>query len=247
MFDGVTLALVILTFLLAGGVKGVIGLGLPTISLALLTVTIGLHSAMALFLAPSLATNFWQAVTGGNARMIAVRLWPFLLAATATVWIGAGALTRVDVSLLSAMLGALLVAFSLVSLTRPQVSIPRRWEPWAGPIAGITNGILTGMTGSFVFPGILYLQALGLSRDALIQAMGMLFTASTVALAVSLGGQRLLTLELGAVSAAAVLPALIGMVLGRRLRQKLSETTFRRMFFLSLLVLGAAIIARSVT
>jgi uncharacterized membrane protein YfcA len=38
------------TFLLAGMVKGVIGLGLPTVSPALLTVTFDLPSAMALLL-----------------------------------------------------------------------------------------------------------------------------------------------------------------------------------------------------
>lgn len=42
MFDAFTIAIVIGTFLLAGTVMGVIGLGLPTVSLALLTVAIGL-------------------------------------------------------------------------------------------------------------------------------------------------------------------------------------------------------------
>jgi len=62
------------------------------------------------------------------------------------------------------------------------------------------NGILTGMTGSFVIPGVMFLQAIGLPRDTLIQAMGMLFTASTLALAIALQGNRLLTVELGSLS-----------------------------------------------
>lgn len=245
MFDAVTLGLVTLTFLIAGSVKGVIGLGLPTVSLALLTVTIGLQPAMALLLMPSFATNVWQAFVGGNGRVLVVRLWPLLLLATVTVWIGATALTRVDVALLSALLGALVAIYSLIGLAHPEISIPRRWEGWAGPIVGTANGVLTGMTGSFVFPGVLYLQAIGLPRDMLIQAMGMLFTASTVALGVSLGGQSLLTFELGIVSIVAVLPAIIGMLLGRRLRNNLSEALFRRVFFLALLALGLYIIARS--
>jgi uncharacterized membrane protein YfcA len=113
----------------------------------------------------------------------------------------------------------------------------------AGPVIGAVNGVLTGMTGSFVFPGVLYLQAIGLPRDAFIQAMGMLFTVSTVALA--LGGQNLLTIELGAISAAAVVPAVVGMVLGQRLRKRMSEALFRRVFFLALLGLGLYIVART--
>jgi hypothetical protein len=115
----------------------------------------------------------------------------------------------------------------------------RLWALWT------RRSAITGMTGSFVVPGVLYLQALGLPRDMLVQAMGILFTASTVALAVSLGGQNLLTFELGVVSAAAVLPAIAGMIVGQRLRQNLSETSFRRVFFLSLLALGTYIVAGS--
>ena len=66
MTDTGALILVGLTFVLAGGVKGVIGLGLPTVSLAILTATLGLHSAMALLVAPSLVINVWQALVGGN-------------------------------------------------------------------------------------------------------------------------------------------------------------------------------------
>jgi uncharacterized membrane protein YfcA len=245
MFDTVALTLVALTFLLAGGVKGAIGLGLPTVSLALLTVTVGLQPAMALLLVPSFVTNVWQASVGGNGRAIIARIWPLLAVATVTVWIGAAALTRVDVSLLSALLGAVIALYSLISLTHVQISIPSRWEGWAGPAAGLANGVLTGMTGSFVFPGVLYLQAIGLPRDMLIQAMGMLFTVSTFALGVSLGGLNLLTLELGTISTGAVLPALIGMMLGRGLRRRMSETLFQRVFFSALLLLGLYIMARS--
>ena len=245
MLEADALTIVGLTFLLAGLVKGVIGLGLPTISLAVLTVSFGLHPAMALLVAPSFVTNAWQAAVGGNGREIIRRIWPLLLFATVTVWIGASVLLTVDVALLSALLGALVAIYALVGLTRPAISIPRGWERWAGPLAGAANGILTGMTGSFVFPGTLYLQAIGLARDRLIQAMGMLFTLSTAALAVSLGDLNLLSRELGAVSGAAVVPAILGMRLGQRLRKRLSEAHFRTVFFWALLALGLYIVARS--
>ncbi len=241
-----TLILVGLTFLLAGGVKGVIGLGLPTVSLSVLTATLGLHPAMALLVIPSFVTNFWQGIIGGHGREILSRIWPLLVFATTTVWIGATALTRVDVSLLSALLGILIAMYSIVSLIHPKVAIPRRWENIAGPVVGTVNGVLTGMTGSFVFPSVLYLQAIRLPRDVFIQAMGILFTASTVALGISLGRHNLLTTELGAVSAASVVPAIIGMLLGQRLRRQMSEALFRRVFFLALLALGLYIVARSI-
>jgi uncharacterized membrane protein YfcA len=243
MYDAPIILAIGGTFLLAGTVKGVIGLGLPTVSLALLTVATDLTSAMALLLVPSFVTNLWQAVVGGNGGAIIRRTWLFLLMATATVWIGATALTRVDLALLSALLGVLLAVYAALNLTGFRPAITPRQEAWAGPLVGTANGILTGMTGSFVVPGVLFLQAIGLPRDMLIQGMGILFTASTLALGVALGGNRLLTVELGAMSTAALLPAVAGMVLGQRIRRRLSEQRFRRVFFVALLILGAYIVA----
>ena len=242
MLDPLTLSVIAATFLLAGGVKGVIGLGLPTVSLGVLTAAIDLTTAMALLIVPSFVTNLAQAVTGGYGRVILRRTWPFLLMATLTVWLGAAALTRLNLSFLSGLLGALLVIYAAVSLGGVRLIIPEQREIWAGPLFGTANGILTGMTGSFVVPGVLYLQAIGLSRDALIQAMGVLFTASTVALAVALEGNSLLTPTLGLVSAAAVIPAAVGMFLGQRIRQALSEARFRKIFFIGIFALGAYIL-----
>jgi uncharacterized protein len=188
-------------------------------------------------------TNLWQALVGGHGKAILLRLWPFLVMGTVTVWVGAQALTRMDLWLLTALLGVLLVTYSMVTLRGIQLKIPARHETWVGTLAGAANGVLTGMTGSSVVPGVMFLQAIGLSRDMLIQAMGMLFTASTLALAVALQKANILTIEHGILSSGAVLPAIVGMILGQRVRSTLSEQRFRKVFFVALLVLGAYIIA----
>ena len=244
--DIVVLITLFATFLLAGTVKGVIGLGLPTVSLAVLTVALDLPQAMALLLVPSLLTNVWQAAVGGNAIAILKRIWPFILMATITVWIGAIALTTVDLSTLSALLGLLVITYAVVNLAGIRLSIPARHEFWAGTVIGTANGILTGMTGSFAVPGVMFLQAIGLPRDALIQAMGILFTVSTVALAVALGHNDLLSPRLGVLSVVAVVPAIVGMIAGQKVRKLLSEAVFRKVFFISLLGLGLYITANAI-
>ncbi len=240
-----TLFVIAVTFLLAGAVKGVIGLGLPTVALALLTATLGLEPAMALMLAPSFVTNVWQGMVGGHGRAIAARLWPFMAAAVLTVWVGAAMAEHVAVALLSALLGFLTLLYGTIGLARASLTLPHGTERWASPVTGAVNGVLTGMTGTFVVPSVLYMQALGLPRDMLIQAMGVLFTLSTMALAVALSGRGLLDADLGLQSALAVVPALIGMGVGQCIRQRISEATFRRVLFVSLVVLGLFIIARS--
>jgi uncharacterized membrane protein YfcA len=245
MLDPFAMAVITGAFLVAGTVKGIIGLGLPTVSLGLLTAAFDLTSAMALLIAPSLVTNLWQAAVGGNGRALLRRIWLFLLMASVAVGLGATALTRLNLALLSGLLGALLVVYAMLSLGGVRFTIPARGEIWAGPLFGTVNGVLTGMTGSFVVPGVMFLQAIGLSRDALIQAMGMLFTVSTLSLALALRGNGLLTPGLGLVSALGVLPAVVGLVMGQRIRRRLPEARFRRLFFVAMLALGVCIIAKS--
>ncbi|MDA1090920.1 MAG: sulfite exporter TauE/SafE family protein [Proteobacteria bacterium] len=245
MWNSETLVAVGLAFLIAGFVKGVIGLGLPTVSLALLTVTIGLKSGMALMIVPSLVTNIWQGLSGGGLGIILKRLWPFLGATCVGIWFGVKGLAAFDASVLTALLGVLLCIYAGLNLKRVRRPDIGRNAPWLGPLAGAATGVLTGLTGSFVVPGVIYLQALSMPRNTMIQAMGVAFTVSTVALAVGLGDQRLITQDLGMLSAASVMPALVGMVIGQRVRGWMSETVFLRVFFAALAALGVYIVVRS--
>jgi uncharacterized membrane protein YfcA len=245
MVDPLILLAVILAFLTAGCVKGVIGMGLPMVSLALLVATVGLKSAMALLLVPTIVTNIWQALVGGHFWIIFKRLWLFFVASMLAVWPGVMVLARVDARWLSLLLGLLIIFYAVVNLRSRPLLLPVTHEGSVGFVCGVGNGLITGMTGSSVFPGVAYLQSIGLTRDQLIQAMGILFTLSIVALGVAMGGQRLLSLELMALSSAALLPALLGMHLGQRLRRRLSEKAFRRVFFVGLLVMGCYLVARS--
>ena len=175
------------TFLIAGTVKGVVGLGLPTISLALLTVAIDLLSAMVLLIVPSLVTNLWQAMVGGQFQVILNRIWPFALMAALTIWFGVSLIDPSNAQWLSLLLGLLVMIYAVVGLTGLRLVISKSRNRWLGPVLGGVNGVVTGLTGSFVVPGVVYLQALGFSKEQLIQAMGILFFVSTVMLGLALG------------------------------------------------------------
>src|SRR5690554_4842441 len=245
MGEPLILLLVAATFLVAGGVKGVIGMGLPTVSLALLTVTLGLQPAMALLLAPTLITNVWQALVGGYLGRIVRQLWPFLLASVVTVWLGVSLLARVEVRWLSGLLGVLIVFYALAGLCNLSLARLVGRGRHVAPVNGALTGLLTGMTGSSVFPGVAYLQSLGLPREMLIQAMGVLFVATTLALALALGGLGLLAVDLGLPSLGPGWRASAGCGLGHGRRGRVSESTFRRAFLSGLLAMGGYLVLRA--
>ncbi|MEM7252006.1 MAG: sulfite exporter TauE/SafE family protein [Pseudomonadota bacterium] len=244
--DPLLITIIVITFVLAGGVKGVIGLGLPTVTLALLTVALDLKTAMALLLVPSFVTNLWQALNGPHLFELLRRTWPFLLCATGAILPAATLLSRIDAAWLSAFLGLLLISYAVLSLGGLRIRLPERMTTPTGVIAGIVNGICTGLTGSFVVPGVLYLQSIGLSRDALIQAMGVLFTLSTLSLGIALRDNQLLSREQLIWSSGAVIPSLLGMWIGLRIRRRLSEARFRTVFFTAVLILGCYIVVAAV-
>ncbi|MER1127438.1 sulfite exporter TauE/SafE family protein [Pseudomonas aeruginosa] len=222
--------LIALTFLLAGFVKGVVGLGLPTVSVGLLGLAMPPMQAAALLIVPSMVTNLWQLACGPRFLGLMKRLAGLLLGVV------------VGTLLVGAWLGgdAPRQATGVLGLAAIPLHLPARHEPWAGPLVGLATGALTAVTGVFVIPAVPYLGALGLPRDELVQALGLSFSASTLALAVTLGvhGDLLEPQMLGA-SLLTLVPALGGMLLGQWLRQRISATLFRRCFFVGLLLLGA--------
>jgi uncharacterized protein len=224
-------------FLLAGLVKGVIGMGLPTVSVGLLCLVMPPAQAAALLVAPSLATNAWQMIVGGHLPAMLRRFWPMMLGVavgTGTVAaffsVGAGGYAANALGLVLALYGAL-------GLANVPLGIPARVEPILSPVVGLATGVVTATTGSFVMPSVPYLQSLGLGRDQLVQALGLSFTVSTSVLAIGLARDGVLQ-SLAGPSILALIPAALGMMLGQALRRRVRESTFRRCFFLGMLALG---------
>ncbi len=232
-------------FFVAGAVKGVVGLGLPSIAVGLGSVVVGMKPALALLIVPSFVTNVWQAVAGRSFSMILARTWPMMLTILVGTWAGVWLLARLDASVLGTVLGLSLIGYSAMGFMRPVLPHPGRYELLLSLPVGIVHGLVAGMTGSYI-PAVPFLQALGLTKDVLVQAMGVLFTASTIALALAMADQRLLSRELMVTSAGAVLPALLGMVAGQQLRGRLSEEHFRTYLFAALGLLGTYILWRAI-
>ena len=245
-FDPQTWAWIAFAFFVAGVVKGVVGQGLPSVVLALLTVVIGLKPALAMLVAPTFVTNVWQALQGKALFIILRRTWSLLLTACVGVWLGVGVLAATDARIMSVIMAVVLAGYGAMGLARPVLPMPpRRHEVWLAPLVGAVNGVLSGMTGSLALPGVPYMQALGFDKNTLVQGMGILFTVVSAAMAVAMADARILSLDLFGASAVGIVPALIGMWAGQLVRHRLSEEAFRRTMFIALIAIGAFIAGRS--
>jgi len=231
-------------FLLAGFVKGVIGLGLPTVSIGLLGLVMTPAHAAAILVLPSLVTNIWQAVVGGGLLALARRLWPMLAGICIGTAIGVVLLPHDESGRATIWLGLALVIYAAFGLMKGHFVVPPHMETWLGLLMGAATGAITVATGIFVIPGTPYLHSLSLQRDKLVQALGLSFTVSTVTLAAALAYTGHLGMSLAGPSIVALAAALVGMGLGQLTRGKIKEETFRVWFFVGLLLLGGHLALR---
>jgi uncharacterized membrane protein YfcA len=241
----VSVTLIVATFVLAGLVKGVTGMGLPTVAIGLLGLLMIPARAAALLVIPSLVTNVWQYLAGQRRILTLRRLAVMLLAIFVATWFSSGLIVGEHAAGSSIALGIVLIAYALVGLANVQMKVSIAYEAWLSPIVGAATGVVTGATGVFVIPAVPYLQALGLRKDDLVQALGLSFTVSTIALAAGLANKGAFHLSSVGISIACTVPALVGMFLGQGVRRRVNGNTFRRVFFLALLLLGTDLALRS--
>jgi len=232
------IGLVISAYLLAGFVKGVIGMGLPAVALAVLAMFITPAQAAAILIAPSLTTNVWQMLAGPHLVPLLRRLAGMLIGVCVGAWLGAGILTGPNVKVAALGLGISLVAYGVFGLSNIRFSVPRQSEIWLGPIVGIITGAIMASTGIFVIPALAYLQAIGLEKDDLVQALGLHFTFSTGVLTLVLFHGGAFEMSAAWMSVLAVLPAVFGMMIGQWVRARVSVAVFRMCLFAGLLLLG---------
>ena len=232
------LIFIVAAFLLAGFVKGVIGLGLPTVSMGLLAITMPPSRALAIVIVPAVVTNIWQTFVGPYLRDIIRRLWPLMVGTVVGIWLNAGMLTGPYARYGGIVLGVLLVIYAIIGFSKFSFKVARRDEKWIGGIVGVITGVVSAATGVQVIPSMPFMQAIGMEKDELVQALGVFFTVGTVSLAFNLTGAGLLTAATALPDAVAMAAAFAGMFIGQSVRSRMQPEVFRRWFLVAMIFLG---------
>ena len=124
-------AVIAAVFVLGGFVKGIVGLGLPTITMGLLSIVMLPAQAATLLVLPSFITNLWQ-IRGPGFFALLRRIGLMLVGVCAGVEMGAGWLSGSGWT--SAGLGAALIVYSAFGLLRWRFHVAARHEHWLGPL-----------------------------------------------------------------------------------------------------------------
>ena len=234
--------------MIAGGaVKGVVGIGLPLVSLPVMATFIPVPKAIALLLLPSFVTSIWQVFHGGFLGRSVRRFWPLLLGMAIGTVISVRVLAIVDTHVLYLALGSLVATFAVVLHRRLVFAVPPRAEPWLGPVAGMASGLVGGLSMLFATVYVMYLSGLKLGKDFFVAVVALTNVTATIVLAAAMARYDLLGGSEFAGSLFALVPAFAGLMLGQWLRGRIDEQRFRKVLAIVLFVIGLNLIRRGIS
>ncbi|MBY8974923.1 sulfite exporter TauE/SafE family protein [Rhodobacteraceae bacterium NNCM2] len=245
-FDAGTIALLLLVFLLAGTIKGTVGIGLPTAAVGMMSQVIDPRAAIALVVVPSLVTNLWQIIRSGKFVEAVRRYSRFLVCLVAMILIVSIAITsQVATDTLILVLGIVIVGFSVMSLAWKPPFLPPRLDGRGQIVAGALAGTMGGMTAIWAPPMVIYLTARQVEKDEFVRATGVIIFTGTLPLLAGFLHSGLMTGSDMMVGAALTLPALAGFQIGERIRRRLNTDRFREAVLIIFLLLGLNLIRRA--
>jgi uncharacterized protein len=239
-----SLVFIALAFLLAGFVKGAIGVGLPTVVMGLLSIVMPPAQAAGLMVLPAIGTNIWQMAAGPALAKLVRRFAGMIVGVFIGTFATIGLMTR-SAAGASAALGLVLAAYGTYALVARRFEVEPRHERWASPLVGLVTGTISGATGVFVIPTVPYLTALRMEREELVQSIGISAFVCPLAITLALLTHGRYGAELAGSSLLALFPALAGMYVGQRIRRRLPAATFMRWFFIGLIALGGYMFVRA--
>src|SRR5712671_586045 len=136
------IAAVICSLIVAGLLKGTIGVGMPVVALPLLSLFIDVKSAAMLLSMPLIFSNLPQALEGGKTGRCLVQLMPVMLGTIPGVFLGVRVLLALDADVARTIAGPVLMGVGGVTLFAPRLQIQSRLMLPAGITFGFFGGIL---------------------------------------------------------------------------------------------------------
>jgi len=232
-------------FFLGGLVKGTIGVGLPTVTLTLLSFFFDIKDSISFILIPVILTNLVQMLDGKELKSIFQQTKFFLVTSVVFVIPGFLVLRAINSNTILLILASLLVLNSCLVLFNKIITIKKhtsfQTQFWIGALTGIT----TGVTSIYTMPFIFLIQSLKFNKEKLIQLMGLSFFLYSLTQFALFYSFSMINEKVLLFSSVACIPILIGVISGKYLRKVLSEQTFKQLFNYMLLISGIIIIIKS--
>ena len=236
---------ILLAYFIGGITQGILGVGLITVVISLLSFVVDVKETIALVIIPTIITGFFQMINGSNLKVIIKDTKYFLVFSTLIIMPGVFLLNVLESNLILIFIAILLFMNSSLSLSNRVVAIPNHQNSIIQLLTGSINGFIIGLTSIYTMPFVFLLQSLKYNKEKTVQFMGLAFLLYSSMQFISFSYIKLISINTIVPSLIVTLPVIIGFLLGKKIRSFISEKLFKKLFYLMLLLMSGIILINS--
>ncbi len=233
---------ILLAYFIGGITQGILGVGLITVVISLLSFVVDVKKTIALVIIPTIITGFFQMINGSNLKVIIKDTKYFLVFSTLIIVPGVFLLNVLESDLILIFIAILLFMNSSLSLSNRVVAIPNHQNSIIQLLTGSLNGFIIGLTSIYTMPFVFLLQSLKYNKEKTVQFMGLAFLLYSSMQFISFSYIKLISISTIVPSLIVTLPVIIGFLLGKKIRSFISEKLFKKLFYLMLLLMSGIIL-----
>ena len=233
---------ILLAYFIGGITQGILGVGLITVVISLLSFVVDVKETISLVIIPTIITSFFQMINGSNLKAIIKDTKYFLVFSTLIIVPGVFLLNVLESDLILIFIAILLFMNSSLSLSNRVVAIPNHQNSIIQVSAGSLNGFIIGLTSIYTMPFVFLLQSLKYNKEKTVQFMGLAFLLYSIMQFISFSFSKLISINKIIPSLIVTLPVIIGFLLGKKIRSFISEKLFKKLFYLMLLLMSGIIL-----
>ncbi len=213
----------------AGFAHGVLGLGFALISTVFVTLLVDLRMAIVVNLVPSLATTLISMLRGGKYRRSLVLYWFLPPCVMLGSYLGARLLLVSPQPPFTLLLAVIVVVYLNVErMNSKSWAWVTRHPGAAGVALGFVAGIANSTTNVAAPPLLIYLLSVGAGPLATVQTLNLCFFTGKLVQTAPLASGGGLTLRHLAATLPLAAVAVVVMLLGMKIRERVDAATYRR-------------------
>lgn len=229
-----------------GFIKGALGVGTPLLTVPMMAMVLPPQIAIALMAIPVIVANLWQFSQAQRSTAVVKNFWPAFAGILLGTWVGVKILSIIDERALMIFVGIAVIAFALLQGSSYRFYLPQSSIKPAGIVFGIASGIIGGISSFFGPMLVSYLMSIrNLDKNQFVSTISFLYVSAVIPWAINLYLFGLLDNEVLILSLLATLPVSLGLFMGQKIRQHISENKFKYLIIGILLVSGVSMLWRA--
>ena len=231
-----------------GFIKGALGVGTPLLTVPMMALVLPPQMAIAIMAIPVVVANLWQFAQAERSGAVVARFWPTFIAILVGTWFGVKILSVIDEKTLLVVVGVSVIGFALLQGSRFRLHLPDPLVKPAGVFFGGASGLIGGLSSFFGPMLIVYLISIrNLDKNQFVSSISFLYVSAVVPWTITLYLFGILDQRMLIYSALATIPVTIGLLIGQRIRRRISDARFQYLIIGILVVSGCSMLWRAYT